>query len=216
MHLALYVYQHHISSNWLHVLDEWPYVTWSRGTSRMSGISIFNYRLREVTNLYVLHCFWTWLKECSYLRDWDGVWIKMWHFKWTEKVNFKSQILVHEYWTILKHFGVPVLFASGCHQHVLRNVNILFADNTGTPEMFQYSPILGRSSIWDLKYTFSKWTSDLQCKIKIEYCWHVTHFRWLYHICDLSHTWDRTIKPIPSHVNGSSVAWWSVSVPHTL
>ena len=27
--------------------------------------------------------------------------------------------------------------------------------NTGTPKMFQYSPILGRSSIWDLKYTFS-------------------------------------------------------------
>ena len=33
----------------------------------------------------------------------------------TEKVYFKSQILVHEYWTILDHFGVPVLFASGCN-----------------------------------------------------------------------------------------------------
>ena len=27
---------------------------------------------------------------------------------------------------------------------------------TGTPEMFQYSPILGHSGIWDLKYTFSR------------------------------------------------------------
>ena len=72
-----------------------------------------------------------------------------------EKVNFKSQILVHEYWTILDHFGVPVLFASGCHQHVLKDVNITFPDNTGTHKMFQYLPILGRSSIWDLKFTFS-------------------------------------------------------------
>ena len=80
-------------------------------------------------------------------------------FKYSEKVNFKSQILVHEYWTILDHFGVPVLFASGCHQHVLKNVNITFLGNTGTPEMFRYLPILERSSIWDLKYTFSKYSS---------------------------------------------------------
>ena len=72
-----------------------------------------------------------------------------------EKVYFKSQILVHEYWTILDHFCVPVLWASGWHQHVLENVNITFSGNTGTPEMFQYLPILGHSSIWDLKYTFS-------------------------------------------------------------
>ena len=67
----------------------------------------------------------------------------------------------HEYWTMLNHFGVPVLFASGCHQHVLRNVNITFSCNTGTPEMFQYSAILGRSSIWDLKYTFSKYYATM-------------------------------------------------------
>ena len=72
-----------------------------------------------------------------------------------EKVYFKSQILVHEYWTTLDHFGILVLFASGCQQHVLKNVNITFAGNTGTHKMFQYLPILGRSSIWDLKYTFS-------------------------------------------------------------
>ena len=72
-----------------------------------------------------------------------------------EQVYFKSQILVHEYWTILDHFGVPVLFASGSNQHVLENVNITFSSNTGTLEMFQFSPILGCSSIWDLKYTFS-------------------------------------------------------------
>ena len=72
------------------------------------------------------------------------------------KVYFRFQILVHEYWTILDRFGVPVLFVSGCCQHVLSNVNITFLANTGTPEMFQYSPVLGRSSIWDLKYTFSR------------------------------------------------------------
>ena len=70
------------------------------------------------------------------------------------KVYFKSQILVHAYWTILDHFPVPVLFVSGFHQHVPKNVNITFTGNTGTPEMFQYSPILGCSSIWDVKYTF--------------------------------------------------------------
>ena len=51
-----------------------------------------------------------------------------------KKVYFKSQILVHEYWTILNHFGVLVLFASGCCQHILKNVNIAFLGNTGTPE----------------------------------------------------------------------------------
>ena len=71
-----------------------------------------------------------------------------------EKVYFKSRILVHEHWTILDHFDIPVLFASECHQHVLKNINITFPGNTSTPKMFQYSSILGRSSIWDLKYTF--------------------------------------------------------------
>ena len=51
--------------------------------------------------------------------------------------------------------NVPVLFASVCHQHVFKDVKITSSGNTITPEMFQYSPILGRSSIWDLKYTFS-------------------------------------------------------------
>ena len=78
-----------------------------------------------------------------------------------EKVYFKSQILVHEYWTILTHSGVPVLFASGCRQHVLKNVNITFLGNTGIPEMFQYPPILARSSIWDMKYTFSDKLSQI-------------------------------------------------------
>ena len=34
-------------------------VTWSRGMSRMSGILILSYRLKHVTNSYVLHCFCT-------------------------------------------------------------------------------------------------------------------------------------------------------------
>ena len=33
------------------------YVTWSRGMSQMSGILILSYRLKEVTNSYVFHCF---------------------------------------------------------------------------------------------------------------------------------------------------------------
>ena len=37
----------------------WPaYVTWSRGMSWMSGILILSYRLKEVINSYVFHCFW--------------------------------------------------------------------------------------------------------------------------------------------------------------
>ena len=74
-----------------------------------------------------------------------------------EKSVLMSQILVHEYLTILDHFGVPVLCTSVSHQHVLKNVNITFSCNTGIPKMFQYSPILGCSSIWDLKYTFPLW-----------------------------------------------------------
>ena len=54
-----------------------------------------------------------------------------------------------------KPFWCSSIFASGSHQHVLKNVSITFSFNTGTPDMFQYSPILGRSSIWDLKFTFS-------------------------------------------------------------
>ena len=37
-----------------------------------------------------------------------------------DKVYFKSQILVHEYWTILDHFCIAVLWASEQHQHVLK------------------------------------------------------------------------------------------------
>ena len=33
-------------------------MTWSRGMSRMSGILILSYRLKEVISSYVLHCFW--------------------------------------------------------------------------------------------------------------------------------------------------------------
>ena len=41
---------------------------------------------------------------------------------------------------------------------------VCFSCNTGTPETFQYSPnALGRSSIWDLKYTFSQ--KIMECKI---------------------------------------------------
>ena len=86
-----------------------------------------------------------------------------------EKVNFKSQILVHEYWTILDHFGVPVLFASGCHQQVLKDVNITFPNNTGTHKVFQYLPILGRSSIWDLKFTFSYFCFDRAAEMLLSY-----------------------------------------------
>ena len=54
-----------------------------------------------------------------------------------EKVYFESQIglLVHKYLTILDHFGIPVLFASGSHQHILKNVNITFSGGTATPEV---------------------------------------------------------------------------------
>ena len=92
---------------------------------------------------------------------------------------FKSQILVHEYWTMLDHFCFPVLFASGCNQHVLKNVNITVSGNTGTPEMSQYPPILGRSSIWDLKYTFSIMAVHLDDKL----CFHMMNLSCIYLVC---------------------------------
>ena len=91
-----------------------------------------------------------------------GIWVE---YLKTKKLSGKSILQVpdtiHEYWTILDHFGIPVFFASGCNQHDFKNVNITISGNTGTPDMFQYSTILGRSSIWDLKYTFSFWSSDI-------------------------------------------------------
>ena len=33
-------------------------MTWSRGMSRMSGILLLSYRLKEVINSFALHCFW--------------------------------------------------------------------------------------------------------------------------------------------------------------
>ena len=37
--------------------DGRSWLTWSRGMSRMSGILILSYRLKEVINFYLLHCF---------------------------------------------------------------------------------------------------------------------------------------------------------------
>ena len=55
-------------------------VTWSGGMSRMLGILIMSYSLKEVINSYVLHSFWT-SQNCSYLynqmTNWDGVRIKI-------------------------------------------------------------------------------------------------------------------------------------------
>ena len=91
---------------------------------------------------------------CSCLKNTKCDVIKQKELELAEKVYFKYQIQVHKYWTILDNFGIPVLFISGYSQHVLKKVNVTFSGNNSTPEMFQYSPILGRSSIWDLKYTF--------------------------------------------------------------
>ena len=73
-----------------------------------------------------------------------------------EKVNFKSQILVYEYWTILDHFlhsSIVCFWMSLAHSKE-RKYHI-FGQYLYT-KMFQYLPILGRSSIWDLKYTFAQ------------------------------------------------------------
>ena len=43
------------------------------------------------------------------------------------------------------HFGIVSFWTALAH--------ITFLGNTGVPKMFQYLPILGHSSIWDLKYT---------------------------------------------------------------
>ena len=77
------------------IYDKLIFVAWSRGMSRMSGILILSYKLREVTNSYVLNCFWT-SKNRSHLRNqmsnWDGIWIKIWHFKWTTGLYWKLKI----------------------------------------------------------------------------------------------------------------------------
>ena len=64
------------------------------GLSRMSGILVLSYGLKEVTNSYVfivLNFEW-----CSYLHnqlsDWGGVWIKMQHFKWTSDLYWKMEV----------------------------------------------------------------------------------------------------------------------------
>ena len=48
------------------------------------------------------------------------------------------------------------LYREICHQQVLDYVDRPEGDNSGTPKIFQYWPILECSSIWYLKYTFSQ------------------------------------------------------------
>ena len=72
------------------------YVTWSRGISRISGVLILYYRLREVTSSYVLHCF---LNLTEFLQPQPDVrlrwvWIKMQHFKWTSNLCWKIMWII--------------------------------------------------------------------------------------------------------------------------
>ena len=93
------------------------YMTWLRGMSRMSGILIFSYRLKEVTNSYVLNYFELHGWNRSYLRnhvfDWDGVWIKMWHFRWTSDLFWKNQNCIlptcDHFPLIVSHMLSPIL-----------------------------------------------------------------------------------------------------------
>ena len=60
--------------------------------------------------------------------------------KYSKKVYFKFQILVHKYWTLPGHFCVSVLWASDQHWHILKNVYFTFSvhlilNNNG---MFHY------------------------------------------------------------------------------
>ena len=80
----------------------------------------------------VAHLGRPWLRHCSYVPTTYDLKIDILSITAWEKVYFKSRILVHEYWIILDHFGIPVLFASRCGQHVLKNVNITFSGNSGT------------------------------------------------------------------------------------
>ena len=71
--------------------------------SRKSGILILSYRLKEVTNSYVFSLFLN-FKECLYpcnqMSDWEGVWIKMQHFKWTRDFCWKSKLNIADMWLI--------------------------------------------------------------------------------------------------------------------
>ena len=84
------------------------HLKWSRGISWKLEILILSYRLKEVTISYLYIVF-----ECqrivhiSAIRslDWEGVWIKMFHFKWTKLFILTIKIdccqhLTHSPWYV--------------------------------------------------------------------------------------------------------------------
>ena len=77
-------------------------MTWSRGMSQMSRILIWSYRLKDLTNSYVLHCFWT-SQNCSYLCNqmshWDGVW--KFSILNSKVIFLKSKLNTAKIWLIL-------------------------------------------------------------------------------------------------------------------
>ena len=88
---------------------------------------------------------------------------------YSEKVYFKSQgtgtrVLddTRPFWrSSIVCFWIPLTCS--------KERKFTFSGNTGTPEMFQYSPILGCSSILDLKYTLSGY-SNIQ--MSQTFAWH--------------------------------------------
>ena len=102
------------------------YVTWSSGMSRMSGILILSDRLKRGQILMFLHWLGT-SKNCSYLfnhmSNWDGVWIKMSHFKRTRSLYWKIRFenyrhVTHSPWSCricIWHLGeVMKIHGFGC------------------------------------------------------------------------------------------------------
>ena len=75
-------------------------------------------------------------------------------YKWISKIMyFKSQILVHEYYNT-RSFWRPNIIWFWMPPARSKERYLMFSGHADTPEMFQYLPILGSSSIWDLKQTF--------------------------------------------------------------
>ena len=79
---------------------------WSRGMSQMSEILILSYRLKEVPNSYVLHCFWT-SKNYSYLCNQMSnrklVWSKMQH------LNGQMIYAENQNWILLTCYSFPLI-----------------------------------------------------------------------------------------------------------
>ena len=106
------------------------FVTWSRGMSRMSEILILSYRLKEVINPYVLHCFWIQRIVCISTTRCPieiGFGSKCSILKGQVIYNEKSKLNIANMWCfplIVSHF---IYLYPNCYQFYLSGIFIQWA-----------------------------------------------------------------------------------------